>query len=69
MLELQNKGFKFIQVQRNISMENLLTSRGVLRDIGWGNAEVVKMDLYWKSRKLIFSLSEVALGLRNSHNY
>lgn len=50
MLELQNKGFKFIQVQRNISMENILTSRGVLRDIAWGNAEVVKMDLYWKSR-------------------
>ena len=50
-------------------MKNLLTCGGVLRDIGWGNAEEGKMDLYLKLIKLLSSLSHVALGLRNSHSY
>lgn len=46
VFKVQNTSFKFIQAKRNISMENLLTCRGVLRDIGWGSAEIGKMDLY-----------------------
>lgn len=46
MFKVQNKSFKFIQAQRNVSMENLLTLGSDLRDMSWGNAEVEKMDLY-----------------------